>query len=327
MFGNKQPDNTPESELASVIDAGNRNNAENTRILSVIAADYLKERKARRRWSWVLRGLVFAYLGVVLFAWMNSRDQIVDGPHTALVELEGLISASATSADQINGSLRRAFKARSSKGVVLRINSPGGTPVQAALINDEIVRLKRMYPDKPMYVVVSDLCASGGYYVAVAADTIYAHPSSLVGSIGVRMDSFGAVDAMQKLGIERRLITAGENKGMLDPFLPLDPAQREHAEQMIGEVHQQFIDAVKRGRGDRLDESADLFSGLIWSGERAQSLGLIDEFGSAKSVARDVIGAERLVLYNPNVSLLEQFAKRLGVSIAAQVFGTNLTLR
>lgn len=327
MFSNKQPRHSADSEFASVSDAGNRHNAENTGILAAIAADYLKERKARRRWRWVWRGLLFAYLGGALFAWFSDPDLLIERPHTALVELEGLISPGTTNAAEINDSLRRAFKASNSQGVVLRINSPGGTPVQAAQINDEIYRLKANYPDKPFYAVVADLCASGGYYVAVAADTIYAHPSSLIGSIGVRMDSFGVVDAMQKLGIERRLITAGVNKGMLDPFSPLAPSQRAHVETMIGEVHQQFINAVKRGRGERLDQSADLFSGLIWSGERAQKLGLIDQFGSAKQVARDVIGAARLVTYNPRESVLEQFARKIGVTISTNLFASNWGLR
>ena len=215
--------------------------------------------------------------------------------------------------------LRRAFEADKSRGVILRINSPGGTPVQAAEINAEIVRLKGLYPDKPFYTVISDLCASGGYYVAVAADTIYANPSSLVGSIGVLMDGYGFVSTMEKLGVERRLITAGENKGLLDPFSPLIEDDVIHVKQMLNEVHQQFIDAVKTGRGDRLADDDSIFSGLFWSGERAMELGLIDAFGDAGYVARDVIGTETLVDYTVRKSFLEQFSDQLGASLLSRL--------
>ncbi len=313
--------------MVSAIEAANRNNADNTRILTMLARDYLKERKSRRRWGWFFKGLIVVYLGATLLIWFQSGEQNIAGDHTALVELEGLIAPNATNADDINDSLRRAFEASKAVGVIMRINSPGGTPVQAAKINAEIRRLKALYPGKPFYVVVSDVCASGGYYVAVAADQIYAHPSSIVGSIGVRMDTFGFVDAMDKIGIERRLITAGKNKGMLDPFSPLAPDQLIHAETMIAEVHQQFIEAVKQGRGDRLDLDQDLFSGLFWSGEKARTLGLVDAFGGVDEVARDVIGTERVVIYNPELSLLDQFARSIGVIGSNALLEASWSLR
>jgi protease-4 len=327
MFGNKPPQTGADNEMAAAIDTANRNNADNTRILTLLARDYLNDRKSRRRWGWFFKGLIILYLGATLLIWFQGSEQSISGTHTALVELEGLIAPSATNADDINDSLRRAFEASDAVGIIMRINSPGGTPVQAAKINAEIHRLKALYPDKPFYAVVSDVCASGGYYVAVAADQIYAHPSSIVGSIGVRMDAFGFVDAMDKLGIERRLITAGENKGMLDPFSPLAPDQLLHAETMIAEVHQQFIDAVKQGRGDRLDLNEDLFSGLFWTGEKAKTLGLVDDFGGIDEVARDVIGAESIVLYNPELSLLDQFARSVGVTISSSLLESGWSLR
>jgi len=327
MFGKKPAQKDPESELAVAIDATNRHNAENTRILTMLAQDYLKERRSRRRWGWFFRGLIAVYLGFTLYAWFQTQDRTIADSHTALVELEGLIAPGSTSADEINDSLRRAFKAEKSVGVVMRINSPGGTPVQAASINAEIRRLKDRYPDKPFYVVISDVCASGGYYVAVAADEIYAHPSSIVGSIGVRMDAFGFVGTMDKLGVERRLITAGENKGMLDPFSPVEPGQVAHAESMINEVHQQFIQAVKRGRGDRLVQNKDIFSGLFWSGAQAKELGLVDKFGGIGNIARDVLGADRVVTYNPKRSLLDEFARNIGATLSASLLESGFRLR
>ena len=330
MFGKKQPPtgsvNEP-ADMTGAMNAANRQNADNSRIMAAVAREYLRDRRSRRRWGYFFKGLIGVYLVVTLAAWYFSRDVSPSGPHTALVELEGLIAPGSTSADEINETLRSAFRARDAAGVILRINSPGGTPVQAAQINAEIRRLKSRYPDKPFFVVISDICASGGYYVAVAADEIYAHPSSLVGSIGVRMDSFGFVDALDKLGIERRLVTAGENKSMLDPFSPLEPEQLRHVETMIKEVHQQFIEAVREGRGDRLVEEEDLFSGLYWSGERAMALGLVDAFGSVGDVARDVIGAREVVTYNPKRSLLDQFAREMGAVISSHLLSGAPQLR
>lgn len=316
MFGRKSPPPPTAATDGNPEDRATRLNAENTRILGLVAADYIKDRRSKRRWGLFFKVLILVYVAVTLVAWFGSRESGVKGAHTALVELDGLIAPGAVSADEINSALQRAFKSEAA-GVILRINSPGGTPVQAARINAEIYRLKDKYPDKPFYSVVSDICASGGYYVAVAADEIYAHPSSIVGSIGVRMDSFGFVDTMEKLGVERRLITAGEDKALLDPFSPVQPAQVAHARRMLGEVHQQFIDVVKTGRGDRLSEEEELFSGLFWSGQRARELGLVDEFGSVTDVARDVIGTERVVTYNPKRGLFEELSREFGVRLSA----------
>lgn len=332
MFGRKnnraEPAATPrQDDVSGAIQAANRVNAENSRIMAEVARDYLKDRRSRRRWGYVFKGFIGLYLVALLAAWWTGRDTAASESHTALVELEGLIAPGSTSADDINRTLRRAFKAEKAAGVILRINSPGGTPVQASLINAEIRRLRDLHPQKPFYVVISDVCASGGYYVAVAADDIYAHPSSLVGSIGVRMDSFGFVNTMEKLGIERRLITAGENKGMLDPFSPLDPDQRSHAETMIAEVHQQFIDAVKDGRGDRLTDDQAVFSGLYWSGEKALEMGLVDAFGDVGDVARNEIGVEKVLRYNPERSILDQFARELGATVTDILLSVQLQLR
>jgi len=262
-------------------------------VMERLAEDYMKDRKWRRIFKFLLLGLFVLYILSVIILASNKGGAVNSSkPHTALIELNGVISLSKgdVSADRLNASLRRAFEAKMSKGIVLRINSPGGSPVQSDQINAEIVRLRSIYPDKRLHVVISDVCASGGYYIAAAADQIFANPSSIVGSIGVRMDSFGFVDTLEKLGVERRSITAGSNKAILDPFLPIKESQRAHAEQMLGIVHQQFIDRVKAGRGERLSDNPDLFSGLYWSGEQAKELGLIDEFGSLDYVARDVIG-------------------------------------
>jgi protease-4 len=261
-----------------------------------------------------------AYVGIIIAGFYATRDNAVSKEHTALVELNGTIAPQGgVSADQTKQGLRQAFEATNSRAVILRINSPGGTPVQAAEINAEIIRLKGLYPDKPFYAVIADICASGGYFVAVAADTIYANPSSLVGSIGVLMDGYGFVGSMEKLGVERRLITAGESKGLLDPFSPLDASDVAHVEQMLDEVHQQFIDAVIAGRGDRLVEDDTIFSGLFWTGERALELGLVDGFGDAGHVARDVVGTEHVVDYTVRQSFLEQFAEQLGVTLLGKL--------
>ncbi|MGL5985773.1 MAG: S49 family peptidase, partial [Burkholderiales bacterium] len=236
------------------------------------------------------------------------------------VELQGVIAAGkAASAESINESLRDAFKDKNTKGVILRINSPGGSPVQSGMINDEIRRLRAQYPGIPLYAVVDDICASGGYYVAVAADRIYVDKASLIGSIGVLMDGFGFTGTMEKLGVERRLLTAGDNKGFMDPFSPMNPAQREHAQKMLADIHQQFIGVVKTGRGKRLHDSPELFTGLIWNGEQGVKLGLADALGSVDSVARDVIKAEELVDFTQREGFADRLAKGLGAGAASQV--------
>lgn len=326
MFGKKDEPARPAGPEDS-IRAVNKVRADNLRILGMLGRDYLKERKARRRWGLFFKFLLAAYLGVALFLYYTPAEKLFPSPHTALVELSGFIGANAESADKINQSLRRAFAASDAGGVVLRINSPGGSPVQAAEINAEIRRLKKKYPAKPFYAVISDIGASGGYYVAVAADVIYGNRASLVGSIGVRLDGFGFVESLKKLGIERRLLTAGDNKGMLDPFLPENKHQVMHAQSVLRQVHGQFIDAVKRGRGSRLAADADLFSGLFWSGEQARHLGLIDEFGSVDDIARGVIGARMIVDYTVETSLLERFSGQLGSLVSRILAHGNLALK
>ena len=314
-------------ESNGVLPGSNKAPVTSSEVMERLAVDYMKDLKWRRYFKFLLLGLFILYIVTIgLFA-KKAGGPNPSLPHTALVELNGVIGTEAgTSADKINASLRKAFAARQSKGVVLRINSPGGTPVQSAEINEEITRLRGLYPDKPMHVVVSDLCASGGYYIAVAAETIFVNPSSIVGSIGVRMDSFGFVDTLEKAGVERRSITAGKNKALLDPFLPLQQDQLEHAKNMLAIVHQQFINAVKKGRGDKLSNNPDLFSGLFWSGEQAKDLGLVDEYGSLDYVAREVIGHEDVFNYTQQPSFLEQFSRDFGVSIGtglANVFGNQ----
>ncbi len=287
------------------------------RLITKLAQASLKEQKRARRWSIFFKFLVFGYITFVLY--MFSEPDLTTATiteHTALVELQGLIAdGENASADNIVSALRSAFEDEKTKGVILRINSPGGTPVQAGYIYDEILRLRASYPDIPLYAVVSDMAASGGYYVASAADEIYVSNSSIVGSIGVRIDNFGVVDAMEKLGIESRTISAGEHKTMLDPFAPIDEKAKVHLQSMVDEIHHQFIDAVRKGRGDRLKEFDGLFTGLIWTGEKALELGLADNTGSASYVAREVIGAEDIVEFSVQEDALERLIDRLGVAI------------
>jgi protease-4 len=235
---------------------------------------------------------------------------------TALVELQGeLDSSGRASAENVIAGLQAAFKDKGTQGVVLRIDSPGGSPVQAGAINDEIRRLRKKYPDTPIYAVVDEICASGAYYVAVATDKIFVDKASLIGSIGVIMDGFGFVGAMDKVGVERRTLTAGVYKDFLDPFLPVVPAQKEHAQRMIDEIHQQFIDAVKQGRGARLKQTPDMFTGLVWNGQRSIELGLTDALGSLDSVARDVIKADDVVDFTQQESLPERVARKFGATL------------
>ncbi|HQL10438.1 MAG TPA: S49 family peptidase [Lentisphaeria bacterium] len=277
----------------------------------------LQEQKARRRWGIFFKLAVFVYLilVVVVLADFGGAGVPSEGNHTALVQLNGTIEVKGeANAEKINSALRNAFAEKSALGVILRINSPGGSPVQSAIINDEIRRLRAQYPNKPLYVVVEDICASGGYYVAAAADKIYVNKASIVGSIGVLMDGFGFTGTMEKLGVERRMMTAGGDKGFLDPFSPENEKHKEHAQMLLKEIHQQFIDVVKAGRGKRLKEHPDMFSGLIWTGSQSIKLGLADDFGTVESVARDVIKAEKLLDYTVKENIAERFAKRLGAS-------------
>ncbi len=291
-------------------------------VLEKLATSALHEQRRARHWGIFFKMLTFGYLFLILFVfigWFDSGEAALStGKHTALVDMQGVIASdSQASADNLIPSLQDAFDDKNTQGVILRINSPGGSPVQAGQINDEIRRLRAKYPDIPLYAVVEDICASGGYYVAVAADRIFVDKASLIGSIGVLMDGFGFTGTMEKLGVERRLITAGENKGFLDPFSAADPAQHEYAKQMLAEIHQQFIDVVRQGRGKRLKETPDIFSGLVWNGQRSLELGLADGYGSIESVARDIIKVEKIVDFTLQESLADRLAKRFGAGVAS----------
>jgi protease-4 len=288
--------------------------------LEKLAFAALKEQVRARRWGIFFKLLTFAYVTVLVFMvfdWRGEGELIGEGRHSALIGLEGVIDSDGdASSGKITAALQSAFKDRNTQGVILRINSPGGSPVQSGIIYDEVRRLRGVYPDTPLYAVVEDVCASGGYFVAAAADRIYVNKASLVGSIGVLMDGFGFTGGMEKLGVERRLLAAGENKGFMDPFSPMDPAQKDYALGMLGDIHQQFIAAVKRGRGKRLQDDPALFSGLVWTGQKAVELGLADGYGSVDSVAREVIKAEKVVDYTEKANPLERIAKRVGAAAA-----------
>jgi protease-4 len=279
----------------------------------------IKERRAARRWSIFFRLALLAVVVVGLWTYLGlsfgSDDENL-GRHTALIEINGEIEAEGSgAADNVIPSLNKAFADSGSAAVVLRINSPGGSPVQAGIIVDEVRRLKRGYPDKPLYVVVDEICASGGYYIAAAADRIYVNKASIVGSVGVLMDSFGFTGTMEKLGVERRLLTAGANKGFLDPFSPQSDKHRAHAQEMLNEIHQQFITVVRTGRGARLKETPEMFSGLYWTGAKAVEMGLADGFGTVDTVARDIVKAEDIVDYTAHEGLPERVLKKFGASV------------
>jgi protease-4 len=286
-------------------------------VIEKLALEALREQRRARRWGIFFKALGFAYLTLVVLLLLDlRRTDAFAGKHSALVDVAGVIDAKgAASADNVNGALASAFKDKNTQGVILRVNSPGGSPVQAGLIYDEIRRLRDLYPNIPMYAVVEDVCASGGYYIASAADRIYVDKASLVGSIGVLLDQFGFVETLEKLGVERRVLSAGENKAFLDPFSPLEPRHVEHAKALLGEIHLQFIDVVRKGRGKRLKESPELFSGLIWTGAKSIELGLTDAFGSVDYVAREVIKAEQVIDYTQKENLFERLAKRFGAGV------------
>lgn len=293
-------------------------------VLEKVALQAVQEQRRARQWSALFKLLWFTIVFLLLAAFMGwigrpDKDTAVSvGRHTAVIDVEGVIGVeSQASAERVIKGLNRAFKDTNTVGVVLRINSPGGSPVQAGYVNDEIRRLRAKHPDIPLHAVVLDLCASGGYYIAVAADKIYVDKASLVGSIGVIMGSFGFVGTLDKLGMERRSYTSGENKDFLDPFQPENPAHREHAKKMLSEIHEQFIKVVRQGRGSRLKETAETFSGLIWSGEKSIELGLADSLGSTEYVAREVIKAEKIVDYTVEENYFETLSKRLGASFGA----------
>jgi protease IV len=287
--------------------------------LEKLAQDLLKERRTERRWRVFSRlaWLILAVLIVSVTLASRGRVSTPSGPHTAMVELRGEIASdSEASAEILMAGLKSAFEDPGAVAVVLRINSPGGSPVQAGIVHDEIRRLKGLH-GKKVYAVVEEACASGAYYIAVAADEIYADKASIVGSIGVLMDGFGFTGTMEKLGVERRLLTAGENKAIGDPFSPLSAKHRAFTQATLDQIHQQFISVVRQGRGGRLKESADTFSGLFWNGEKALELGLVDHLGSLDHVARDVVHAAEVIDYTPKDNVAERLAKRFGASIGA----------
>jgi len=288
-------------------------------VIEKLATASLKEQRRARRWGIFFKLLGFAYLTflVLLVLDWRGQDGLTSGKHTALVDVVGVIDPKGdASADRVTEALQNAFKNKNTQGVILRINSPGGSPVQAGIIYDEIRRLRGIYPNIPMYAVVEDICASGGYYVAAAADRIYVDKASIIGSIGVIMDGWGFTGTMEKLGVERRALTSGENKAFLDPFSPVDDKQKRHAQSMLDEIHKQFIDVVRKGRGKRLTEGSDVFSGLLWTGARSIELGLSDGFGSVDFVAREVIKAEDIFDYTRKQDFTERFAKRFGAAMA-----------
>jgi protease-4 len=282
----------------------------------------IREQQAARRWRLFMRLTWLIFFGVI--TWLvyssNTVGTSVTSPHTAVIEIRGAIASDAeASAGNIVNSLTAAFKDPGAQAIVLLIDSPGGSPVQAGIINDEITRLKALH-NKKVYAVVEETCASAAYYIAAAADDIYVDKASLVGSIGVLMDGFGFTGLMDKLGVERRLLTAGTNKAMLDPFSPQNTEQRAYIQSMLGEIHRQFIDVVKKGRGTRLKDTPDTFSGLVWSGQQAVSLGLADGMGNLDYVAREIIKAEDIVDYTQRENLGLRLAKRFGASVGQGMF-------
>jgi len=298
-------------------------------VVEKVLLAHVQEQRRARLWGNFWRFITFAFvLGAFWFSSMGGGTHMVASPtmrHTAMIDLHGVIDfGSPASAELVSDSLREAFKNSHAAGIILRINSPGGSPVQSGIVFDEIRRLKAEHKDKPVIAVVEDVAASGGYYIASAADFIYVNQASLVGSIGVRMDSFGFTEALKKLGVERRVLTAGENKAMLDPFLPMDPKQRAAVQSMINDVHGQFIAAVKQGRGDRLKPIPELFSGMVWTGAKSIELGLADGLGTVDSVARDVIKAEEVIDYTLQPNFAERLAKRFGAAAGDAMFSAMM---
>jgi protease-4 len=290
--------------------------------LKQVALEAIREQRRARRWGIFFKLALLVYITALLL--MTTTCQLgaagTTGPHTAVVSVDGIImEGSPASAELLIEGLQAAFEAENVAGVVLRINSPGGSPVQAGMVNNEIRRLRALHPQIPVYAVVSDLGASGAYYIAVAADRIYVNRASLVGSIGVLMDGFGFTGTMEKLGVERRMYTAGQSKGFLDPFSPVQRRDVAHVNAILEDIHRQFIEVVKRGRGDRLVGGDELFSGLVWTGEQSIRIGLADELNDLHGVARDVIGAETLIDYTPSQDILSRFADRLGASAAREL--------
>lgn len=303
-------------------------------MIEKLAFAALTEQQKARRWSNVFKLLMFAYLiGIfVMMAWPRFKEGVSGStkPHAAIINVQGVIAENEeASADNIIEGMRDAAKDENTKGIILKINSPGGSPVQSAYVYDEIKRLKQKYPKLPIYAVVSDICASGGYYIASASDKIFVNQASIIGSIGVIMNGFGFVDVIKKVGVERRLLTAGEHKAMLDPFSPAKPDENAHMQTLLNDVHKQFIDAVKAGRGNRLVKSDNMFTGLVWTGAEGVKLGLADGFGTVDSIARDVIGTEETVDFTPQEQLFDKLAGKLGASFGHALSSAvqNISLR
>lgn len=314
---NKQPDNQTSKDWER-------------QTIEKLAFSAIKEQRRARFWSIFFKSLTFVYLFILLFIAMDwiGKGADVGRDHTALINIQGVIgSDDEVSADSVISSLQSAYENKRTKGLILRINSPGGSPVQAGIINDEIKRQRKLHPNIPVYAVVEDICASGGYYIAVAADKIYVDKASIVGSIGVLMDGFGFTGAMQKLGVERRLLTAGENKAILDPFSPLNKKHQEFVQKLLNQIHQQFIAVVREGRGARLKETPEMFSGLFWSGETSIKMGLADAIGNSDFVAREVIKEENIVDFTTQENFADRFAKRLGASMANKIYSEDIRLK
>lgn len=328
--GTESPVDPIDDKTPEVLQNSKAKESKEWRLINKLVMGLHAEQRRSRRWGIFFKSLTFIYLFVALYLLIPGdvldSDTVKSGPHTALVDVSGLIAEGEdANANDIAYALRNAFEDEGTRGVILRINSPGGSPVQAGYVYDEIKRLRGLYPDTKLYAVVGDLCASGGYYIAAAADEIYADKASLVGSIGVISSSFGFVDLMQKVGVERRTITSGEHKAFLDPFSPLKASEQEFWQSVLDTTHQQFIEQVKLGRGDRLKDEEELFSGLIWTGEQAVDLGLVDGLGSPGYVAREVIGEENIVSFSPKLSPLEQLVERFSISFA-KTLSTQLGL-
>lgn len=291
-------------------------------VIEKLATSALNEQKAARRWGTFFKVLVFLYLFTILFMALGlvGASKKTSVSHTALIDIAGVIEAGGeVNADAVMTSLHEAYDNKGTKGIILRINSPGGSPVQSGIINNEIKRQKKLHPNIPVYAVVEDICASGGYYIAAAADKIYVDQASIVGSIGVLMDGYGFTETMKKVGVERRLLTAGENKAMLDPFSEVNPKHQAYAQSMLNEIHEQFKTVVREGRGNRLKETPETFSGLFWSGEQSIKIGLADALGSTDYVAREVIKQEEIVDFTYQDDFASRIAKRIGASVSSAV--------
>ncbi len=297
------------------------------KVIEKIASNSLVEQRRSRRWGIFFKLITLLYVGIIIYGFTAISESPITSNEriTALVKLDGVIGSNLdiNAQDVING-LKQAYAHQGTEAIILSINSPGGSPVQSGIINDEISRYKITHPDIPVYAVVEDICASGGYYIAVAADQIFVNQASIIGSIGVRMDGFGLEDLIKNIGIERRLLTAGENKAMLDPFLPIVPEQEEFVQNLLDKIHNQFITAVKQGRGERLAQDPQIFSGLFWDGNTAINLGLVDSLGSVGSVARDIVGNDNVIDFTTKASfgerLAEKFGAGVGTSFSSDIF-------